>query len=333
MAGSASNGRAIRHKRGPNDGFGRSDMKGQVRILAMATLLAASNAYALECSAKLDKKTGTVLVAAKDVTGSLTWGATSGDETNAFFNAAECVPAGSAKAKNCTLGEVGTAARITPPPMCAMYVKDESNTASCFIVGCVVGVRDQGGVNVKDEMCAELGAPAGCDLEGMLGRNWRLVFVADGASGNAMGGLAGADARCQAAAFAAKLPGIFQAWLSDDTYSPSTRFITHSNVPYRLVDGTKVADDWTDLTDGSPLDASINRKADGTAQTFVMAWTGTTPAGTPIAGQNCSGWASASGGGVAGVYMDPSFGPLPPWTDATTDTPCSGAHQLYCFQQ
>ena len=42
-----------------------------------------------------------------------------------------------------------------------------------------------------------------------------------------------------------------------------TRFV-QSTIPYVLPDGTRVADDWSDLTDGT-IAAAINVLADGTA--------------------------------------------------------------------
>ena len=78
------------------------------------------------------------------------------------------------------------------------------------------------------------------------------VFLSSAVYDGAMGGLDGADAKCQALAAAAGLPGTFRAWLSDSTGSPSTRF-TQSTLRYVRVDGVKVADDWADLTDATKL--------------------------------------------------------------------------------
>ena len=65
-----------------------------------------------------------------------------------------------------------------------------------------------------------------------------------------LGGLAGADSKCQARADAAGLGGSWNAWLSDDAESASSR-ITRSSGPYTRVDGVLVANNWDDLTDGS----------------------------------------------------------------------------------
>ena len=83
------------------------------------------------------------------------------------------------------------------------------------------------------------------------------VFVTSTTHDGNLGGLAGADAICQARAAAAGLPGTYLAWLSDGSASPATRFLTQSAGPYRLVNGTTIADDWADLTSGD-LDAPIN---------------------------------------------------------------------------
>ena len=82
-----------------------------------------------------------------------------------------------------------------------------------------------------------------------------------------LGGLAGADAICQAAAVAAELGGTdWTAWLSDSTGNAIDRI---PDGQYRLVDGiTQVADDKADLTDGF-LKAAINLNEDGQRATGV----------------------------------------------------------------
>src|SRR5262245_31188313 len=64
--------------------------------------------------------------------------------------------------------------------------------------------------------------------------------------GGLLGGLDGADAKCNERAAAAGLPRTYKAWLSTLTDSPSSR-MTHLVGKYTLVDGTLVASGWDDL--------------------------------------------------------------------------------------
>jgi hypothetical protein len=122
----------------------------------------------------------------------------------------------------------------------------------------------------------------------------KRVFVSSTMPPSAdLGGLAGADAICQSLADAHTFGGAFKAWLSDHAASPSTRF-TLAAVPYVLLDGTVIANNWTDLTDGTlahPIDMDESAKYLQTAS-GVEVWTGTTTTGTST-GTDCNGWTSA----------------------------------------
>jgi hypothetical protein len=67
-----------------------------------------------------------------------------------------------------------------------------------------------------------------------------------------------ADLECQELAESAGLTGVFRAWISgrvDDDEEPLAHGVIgrfkKSPFPYKLVSGTRVADDWSDLTDGT----------------------------------------------------------------------------------
>ena len=87
-----------------------------------------------------------------------------------------------------------------------------------------------------------------------------------------MGGIAGADAICASEADTAGLDGEFKAWLSTLSSAAADR-LAQSSVPYVLVNRTRVADNWDDLTDGS-IQAPINRDASGQILGGDV-WTGT----------------------------------------------------------
>lgn len=189
------------------------------------------------------------------------------------------------------------------------------------------GVADAGGVSSMDA--------------GVIG-DYRRVFVTSTTYSGNLGGLPGADAKCQTRAQAAGLSGTYKAWLStaDPNGSPATRF-ARATVPYRLVNGVLIANDWSDLVDGR-LSAPIDRTELGTPPPPTAApCTTTTPqavvfTATRVTGealpagvdQTCAAW--TSGTGLA------SFGStgtnLAPWT-AGCSGGCSFVAALFCFEQ
>lgn len=91
------------------------------------------------------------------------------------------------------------------------------------------------------------------------------VFVTSDTFNGNLGGLIGADAKCQAAAdepFSIVQPGTYFAWISTSSGSPSTRF-TQSVLPYVLPDGTTIATDWDVLVEFTNLMAPIDQTATG----------------------------------------------------------------------
>lgn len=146
------------------------------------------------------------------------------------------------------------------------------------------------------------------------------------------GGLDGADRMCQADAddTPALAGGIYRAWLSTSTASPTTRF-NHaaSSGPFEMLNGAAIANTWADLISGADLLTPFDRVSDGTDIIAVPA-SNTTPSGTPAGGPDCEGWTSASTTiscrtGRTNV-VDSN------WTDdATLD--CGNSMRLYCFEQ
>jgi len=143
----------------------------------------------------------------------------------------------------------------------------------------------------------------------------------------ALGGLTGADAHCMARAQAASLPGTFKAWLSSSTASPSTRFVRHTG-PYVLPTRVIVADNWTDLTDGT-LDVPIDRD-ENNALVAARVWTYTEANGVAgVSGTNCSNWTAATN--TNGWPGNTGYA-INAWTNAGYDV-CTLAFRLYCFEQ
>jgi hypothetical protein len=157
----------------------------------------------------------------------------------------------------------------------------------------------------------------------------KRVFVTSQRFPGPLGSILAADLRCQNIANALCLGGEWRAWLSATNNSAAMRF-THASVPYRLVDGTQVADNWTDLVDGT-LDAPINLDEHGEPMpnNEQQAWTGTTQAGNTFPDKHCQDW-SSSGGDYA-KFGRPTSSDFT-WT-ADHDIVCAATARLYCFEQ
>ena len=151
------------------------------------------------------------------------------------------------------------------------------------------------------------------------------VFLTGSTHDGNLGGLAGADFICNLLAEGAGLPGTYRAWLSDENESPSTRFIKNPG-PYVLINGTRIANNWTDLTDGSLL-APINITESGGPPVGSPVWTGTLSSGNAST-STCTNWTSASGNGVRGDSNATNAA----WSNLLV-TDCSIPRKLYCFQQ
>lgn len=159
----------------------------------------------------------------------------------------------------------------------------------------------------------------------------KRVFVTSSTYNGNLGGLSGADAKCQGKASAAGFGGTWKAWLSDSVTSASSR-LEHFNGPYVRKDGLVVANNWTDLTDGTlqnPI--RIDELGRDMYNYTNAAWTGTTISGDIIT-PNCNNWTDGSTGfqGIlGGISSTISY-----WTVGASSTSiCSNTIALYCFEQ
>ena len=160
------------------------------------------------------------------------------------------------------------------------------------------------------------------------------VFVTNVTSDGNFGGISGVDQTCQTSAAGAGLLGTYRAWISGTTTNPSSRLI-HSVSPYQLVNGTIIANNWTDLTDGT-LNSPINLSETGvnlSNANVTTVWTATNADSTYFGG-NCNAtgtqpdWSSSIGRSLAGVLTATDSS----WTAAFV-SPCSQTNRLYCVQQ
>ena len=161
----------------------------------------------------------------------------------------------------------------------------------------------------------------------------KIVFVTSGEFNGNLGGLAGADAKCQAAADASALtPGTYTAWLSSTSSNARDR-VTQSAAPYVRTDGALIADDFADLTNcGNPecLQQVIGLDENAVPLPRTI-WTGTTPSGH-ASGGNCSNWTTSGGQPLITGDVGINFFLLgPEWTLTGGDS-CHLFSHLYCFQ-
>lgn len=159
------------------------------------------------------------------------------------------------------------------------------------------------------------------------GVSGQLVFVTSARQNADFGGVDGADELCASEASAAGLDGEFRAWLSTLS-SPVADRLEQSTDPYVLVDGTRIADDWTDLTDGT-IQAAIDLDAGGRVRSGDV-WTGTLPDGQPFESGDCEGFRSGSSEVISLCGTTQSAASS--WTANQTPS-CNTELRLFCIEQ
>ena len=151
--------------------------------------------------------------------------------------------------------------------------------------------------------------------------------------------IANANADCAARATAAGLSGTYLAWIasikngSAGANDPFTTFV-QSVFPYKEVNGTVVATNWTKLVSGTLTNAITLSESGGTVSGDVwsnVATTGKASTNGNSTTKNCAEWSNgAADTGNYGVIGSATAS----WTFLTADTAtCSTTNSLYCFQQ
>lgn len=165
----------------------------------------------------------------------------------------------------------------------------------------------------------------------------KRIFATRSSYTGALGGLAGADAKCQTAATAANLGGKWKAWLSDSKTNAIDR-VTDVG-PWALLDGRKVFNNKINMTT-VPI-TPINRDEFGAPfdrEDRPFVWTGTKFGGSRSS-LTCSDWMSSSGGCGGGAVAancgdrgGASAGNS--WTESDNPADCSSLeNRLICIEQ
>jgi hypothetical protein len=184
------------------------------------------------------------------------------------------------------------------------------------------GLPQEAGTNDASDAPVYLGCNGALDCE-------RVVFATTKDYGGGFGGVAEADQRCQTHADGSQSPRVkgrkFMAWVSTLNNAVVDRFPKGTKA-YVRPDGQKVAENWTDLTNGD-LVAGIALNEDGAAPGGSgRVWTGTNNSGT-ASNANCGNWKDTTLAGQRGNLGGNGSG----WTDSSNDL-CSNPGHLYCFE-
>ena len=169
----------------------------------------------------------------------------------------------------------------------------------------------------------------------------RVAFVTSQEYTGALGGVSGADDKCQQAAVAGGLAGTFKAWISNGAdRSPSTSFTRHGY--FTTVTDEIIAYGWNELTSGNLLQSAndnhlvpvyVDEFGNSIVWDGTRAWTNTLPSGHAISSaalDNCGlfffdaphlqGW---YGSVLWSNYI---------WTANQMES-CENTNRLYCFEQ
>ena len=231
-------------------------------------------------------------------------------------------------------GDGIAAVDASEPEFCDDANTDEADgcTSKCTMSGCGDGFLQPG------EACDDGDLAGGPTCGPTCERLAFYAFVTSKDYPADLGGVAGADLRCNQRAQAAGLPGQYLAWISQsEGLMAATLRLHHATVRYVRVDAVQVANNWTDLTNGN-LDAPIDRDELGQPVALMdlgvcpqtgAVWTGTEPNGTPDP-DDCAGWTTTAADDRAqiGLLQRQNEG----WT-ASCNLNCDMTARLYCLEQ
>lgn len=164
----------------------------------------------------------------------------------------------------------------------------------------------------------------------------KYVFVTKGDFTADLGGVMGADHKCQTAAMMANLAGDWVAWTSDDQSKPTDRLglMIGSLTPYRRLDDSPVTVGLAGLTStvSTAFQHGIDWTEAGTSVSSEHVWTGTKPTGGP-SGASCGGWMPGAVPTSVGTYgvAGATDGTWTRLMEKACDNTAKG--HLYCFQK
>jgi len=165
-----------------------------------------------------------------------------------------------------------------------------------------------------------------------------IIFVTSQRFDGNLGGLAGADAKCNAAAQNAGLPGTYKATLSHGKTANEAEVnardrIADNGFPYRRIDGAIIQVSYRKLF-FSQIFHSIELDETGRATpvgTQRFGWTGADNQGSALPNDHCNAWTSNSKA-LSGGVGEAALTTFPHWYKFFS-AECVEMHSLYCASE
>jgi hypothetical protein len=141
-------------------------------LLALSLVAVSTPTSAIEkCKARIDKKTGEILVSAGAVSGAPLWGGGSPDSpNNPFPDLASCQKG--TKLKSCRIGAAGSPAARRAPSSCTLSMSDDAGTCESYIQGCTAS-----------SMLAVYVSEVGMQGNWAIGRSYGALSLTKGSTG------------------------------------------------------------------------------------------------------------------------------------------------------
>jgi len=202
--------------------------------------------------------------------------------------------------------DIDSCAGVTCPDQCDGNTREYDG--ECFYGACLY----------TTEYCTE-----GCSEGVCIAESDAMIFVTSEAFNGNLGGIAGADAKCQSAATNAGLTGNWFALISTDSSAAYSRLV---KTYYKTVNGITIADTHNSLfSETHPV--LITTEFGGPTSYGGYTWTGTDDQGGPIYGNNCSNWTSADSGTGGAIGASEELDSK--WIQAST-LQCNESIGIYC---
>lgn len=249
-----------------------------------------------------------------------------------------CLPA-------CLLAKCGDGFVHLGVEECDIGAANGKDYAGCNDITCKWNSRCGDGIVDPEHEHCDPGDPGGqgdgiVSCSGSCRFAGRIVFLSSLKFNGNLGGLAGADKKCQqlAANFDPELAHTYVAWLSDANSSAISR-LTHTNLPIVLRTGLQVATSLDELVTIGPF-PGIYLTDDDQALTDFEVWTDTMFNGEIFESSHCEGWGSNDSLLYARVgynWLVADSPKLPTWTKdywwtSKKNGKCSNLRRLYCFE-